>query len=66
MNNTLETEQTVADVVRKALKENPQNFTKISAYGLRNLPLDEAKKLGDNISGYILSKPEVLRSLDPE
>lgn len=43
-----ESEVTVQDVVVRALQDNPDNFNKLSNYGLKNLPLTRIATLTEN------------------
>ena len=66
VNNRLKTEETVRDVVLRAVKENSNNFMKLSPYGLRNYPLDQLKDASEMHFGCLVDKKDVVKALDPE
>lgn len=52
-------------MIAKVIEDNPANFSLLSPYGLRNIPHYMLKALNENQLNFLLSKPEVVRSLDP-
>jgi hypothetical protein len=51
--------------VLKVLKGHPENITKLSSYGLKNIPSDALHMLDQNVAGFLFSKIEAVRSMDP-
>jgi len=53
-------------VVKRVLQEDPNNFFKLSAYGLKHLSLEYVRGLQEQHFGFLMDKKDVLLSLPPE
>ena len=60
------TEDTVEEVVQKALTEDRDNFMKLSHYGLKNFPLKKILEMEERHFGFAFQKEDVVISLPPE
>ena len=50
----------------RAVKENSNNFMKLSPYGLRNYPLELMKGANEMHFGCLIDKKDVVKALEPE